>query len=150
MELNEFLVKAKINTYAKDGEGGEKRLEDGGLELNFQEGEFKYRNRYFGFDPFIGQEIVWENGKMVWGMNYYGKILSESVDIKKFLEFLKKSLLKVEKSSPFRGPKILDEGDFIYASSYNGTIEDFHGEEVIFYKKDRVYRLLFHGGLIKK
>ena len=150
MELNEFLVKAKINTYAKSGEGGENKLEDGGLELNFEEGILKYRDRYFGFDPFVGEEIVWQNDKVIWGMNYYGKILSESVDVKKFLEFLKRSLLKVEKFSPFRGPKILDEGDFIYSSSYNGTIENFHGEEIVFYNNNMVYRLLFHGGLIKK
>lgn len=55
MELQDFLVKAKINTYASSGEGGEKKLEDGGRELIFENGEYKYRDRYFGFNPFIGE-----------------------------------------------------------------------------------------------
>ena len=47
-QLSKFLVKAKINTYASSGEGGEKILPDGGKEFEFEEKEFKYRDRYFG------------------------------------------------------------------------------------------------------
>ena len=78
-QLSKFLVKAKINTYASSGEGGEKILFDESKEFEFEEKEFKYRDRYFGFDPFIGQEIVWQNGKIIWGMNYYGKVVSEVI-----------------------------------------------------------------------
>jgi len=58
INLNQFLVKAKINTYVLSGEGGEKILSDGSKEFEFKEGKFEYRDRYFGFNPFIGQEIV--------------------------------------------------------------------------------------------
>lgn len=55
-QLSKFLVKAKINTYASSGEGGERIFPDGSKE--FEEKEFKYRDRYFGFNPFIGEEIA--------------------------------------------------------------------------------------------
>ena len=42
MKLDEFLVKVKKNTYASNGEGGEKKLENGGKELTYTEGEYKY------------------------------------------------------------------------------------------------------------
>jgi hypothetical protein len=64
-QLSKFLVKAKINTYASSGEGGEKLLSDGSKEFEFREKEFKYRDRYFGFNPFVGEEIVWQNEKVV-------------------------------------------------------------------------------------
>ena len=48
-QLSKFLVKAKINTYASSGEGGEKTLSDGSKEFEFEEKELKYRDRYFGF-----------------------------------------------------------------------------------------------------
>ena len=149
MELNDFLVKAKKNTYASNGEGGEKKLEDGTKELVYEEGEFKYRDRYFGSKDFVGEEIVWKNNQPIWGMNYFGFMLPVPVDSKKFLEFLKKALSEVETSKPFRGPDQLNKGDFIYANSAHGTIENFHGEEVIFYLNERVYRLFYHGGAIK-
>ena len=57
-ELSKFLIKAKINSYASGGEGSRRVLEDGGKEFVFEEGQLKYRDRYFGFSPFIGQEIV--------------------------------------------------------------------------------------------
>jgi len=65
MELSKFLVKAKISTYASEGEANEIVLEDGAKELTFEDGEFKYRDRYYGFNPFVGEEIVWKNGKII-------------------------------------------------------------------------------------
>ena len=149
MTINEFLVKAKVNTYASMGESDEKILEDGSRELIYQEGKWKYRDRYFGFDSFIGQEIVWENGKMVWGMNYYGKILSKEVSAEKIYKFLKKALSQVEASMPFRGPKQFNYEDFSYRSTISGAEEEFRGVEMILYKRKRVYELSYNGGLIK-
>ena len=85
-QLSKFLVKAKINTYTSSGEGEEKILPDRSKEFEFKEKEFKYRDRYFGFNPFIGQEIVWQKEKVIWGMNYYGEIISEIVPVKKIYQ----------------------------------------------------------------
>lgn len=150
MKLKEFLVKAKVNTYANSGEGGESKLEDGSRELVYEESGWRYRDRYFGFNPFIGEEIVWQNEKIMWGMHYYGKVLSETVSAKEIYEFLKKALQRVDESMPFRGSKALDKGDFSYRNSSSGSIEEFHGVEMILYQGRRVYELVYHGGLVKK
>lgn len=147
-QLSKFLVKAKISTYASGGEGGEKILPDGSKEFEFKEKEFKYRDRYFGFNPFIGEEIVWQNEKMVWGMNYYGKITPEMIPVKQIYQFLQEALKRVTENKPFRGPNNFRQGDFEYFNKAEGTLEDFEGEEKIFYKKQLAYKLNYNGGLI--
>jgi len=149
MRLIKFLVKAKINTYASRGEGGEKVLPDGSKEFEFREGEFKYRDRYFGFNPFIGEEMVLKNTKAVWGMNYYGGTISETVPAKSIYQFLQKALREISELKPFRGPKKFIEGDFEYFNNSEGILERFKGSEKIFYKKQEVYTSDYHGGLMK-
>jgi len=147
-QLSKFLVKAKINTYASSGEGGERILSDGSKEFEFKEGEFKYRDRDFGYNPFIGQEIVWRNAKVVWGMNYYGKIVSEIIPAKDIYQFLQEALKRVTKDNPFRGPNNYKKDDFKYINKTKGNVEKFEGQEIIFYKNKLVYKLNYHGGLV--
>jgi hypothetical protein len=53
------------------------------------------------------------------------------------------------KDKPFRGPDNFKNGDFEYINKIEGTVEKFEGEEIIFYKKQAVYKLSYHGGLIR-
>ena len=148
--LKKFLVKAKINTYALSGEGGENVLADGSKEFLFEENIIAYRDRYFGSVSFIGEEIVFQNKKPMWGMNYYGEIISENISKNKVYEFLKNALLKVKENKPFRGPDNFEEDNFKYINKAEGNVEKFYGQEIILYKKQLVYKLFYHGGLIKK
>jgi len=148
-ELSEFLVKAKVNSYASGGEGSGRILEDGGKEFVFEEGRFKYRDRYFGFSPFTGQEIVWLDGKEIWAMNYYGRITSDVVSAKQIYMFLRKSMRQVSCDRPFRGPKSFKEANFEYIDENEGTLEDFRGLERILFRGKEVYRLYYHGGFVK-
>jgi hypothetical protein len=150
MELSEFLVRAKINTYAGSGEGGEIILEDGSKELNYEIGEWKYRDRYFGFNPFIGEEIVWKNGKAAWGMNYYGGIVSDKVVARRLYQFLQKAMRLVEVKRPFRGPVCFQEGEWDYKDESIGTVDKFYGTEAIYFQKEKVYELKYHGGAVAK
>ena len=147
-KVSKFLVKAKINTYASSGEGGEKILPDGGKEFKFKERKFKYRDRYFGFNPFIGEEIVWQNEKIVWGMNYYGEIITKIFSAKDIYYFLQEALKRASEDKPFRGPDNFKKADFEYSNKIKGTVKKFQGEEIIFYKEQIVYKLSYHGGLI--
>jgi len=147
-QLNKFLVKAKINTYASNGEGGEKVLSDGSKKFEFKEGEFKYRDRYFGFNPFIGEETVFQNKKIVWGMNYYGKVISKIIPPRKIYQFLQETLKKIPESKPFRGPQIFQKDNFKYFNKIKGTVEKFEGKERIFYKERLVYKLIYHNRYI--
>lgn len=141
-----FLLRAKLKTYATGGEGNEQNLDDGTRELSYREGSFFYRDRYFGFNPFIGEEIVWEEGKVIWAMNYYGMVTDETVAAADIYHFLQKAMQHIGAERPFRGPEEYKEGDFIYKDTSEGDVNQFEGEETIFFQNKQVYLLMYHGG----
>ncbi|PIR98275.1 MAG: XRE family transcriptional regulator [Candidatus Colwellbacteria bacterium CG10_big_fil_rev_8_21_14_0_10_42_22] len=147
-KLSKFLVQAKVATYASDS--GKKRiLDDGGTELTYQEGDLLYRDRYYGSHTFLGEEVVFENGEKKWGMNYYGIILNDNISVDEFTDFLKKAMRQVSEERPFRGPAHFEEGNYTYKDKSDGDINHFSGIEKILIKGEEVYRLYYHGGLIK-
>lgn len=145
-EFVSFLLRAKQKTYATGGEGNERNLEDGTRELSYREGNFFYRDRYFGFNPFIGEEVVWENGKVIWAMNYYGMTTAESAPAGDVYHFLQRAMQRVNAERPFRGPDEYEEGDFLYRDASEGNVSQFSGKETIFFQKKPVYLLIYHGG----
>lgn len=150
MELSNFLVKAKTKTYASIGERGEKILQDGCKELEYSEGNFQYRDRYYGFNPFIGEEVVFDNGEFIWGMNYYGGVLGYQISAIEAYKFLQKAMRLVREDRPYRGPNTYTEGNFKYVDKSEGNVESFSGIETIFFRGEEVYKLHYHGGKISK
>jgi hypothetical protein len=149
VSLEQFLVKAKLNAYAGEGEGGEGVLPDGSKEFTFEEGDFSYRDRYFGWNPFVGEEVVWEGNQVVWSMNYYGRVIDDVVPAAEVYSFLQRAMNQVKTDRPFRGPSSLNEGEFEYRDESHGTIDQFTGIERIFYRGREIYRLNYHGGSVK-
>ncbi|NVM35343.1 MAG: hypothetical protein HWN81_07090 [Candidatus Lokiarchaeota archaeon] len=150
MELSNFLVKAKIETYASIGERGEKILQDGCKELEYTEGNFQYHDKYYGFNPFIGEEVVFDNGDYIWGMNYYGGVLGYQISAIEVYKFLQKAMRLVREDRPYRGPSNYTEGNFKYVDKSEGNFDNFSGIETIFFKGEEVYKLYYHGGVISK
>ena len=144
-----FLVKAKKNTYASDCEFKEKKLKDGAKELTFSKNDFIYRDRYYGSKKFIGEEVVFVGNKPYWAMNYSGSCINNKCSASDIYIFLKKCLKKVNSKTIFRGSEKFEENEFIYINKFKGDVEDFYGEEFIYYKNKKVYKLKYHGGLIK-
>jgi hypothetical protein len=148
-ELSKFLVKAKISTYASDTKAT--ILRDGSKELVFSEGRLFYRDRYFGENPFIGQELVFHKNKYLWGMNYYGyAIPSKNLSLKDLYAFLREALKRVNTKNPFRGPEKYEERFFKYVNNVEGDVRQFEGTEKIFHKEIEVYSLPYHGGFISE
>jgi hypothetical protein len=151
MNLEQFLVRAKISTYATGGEALEKSMQDGSKAFFFEDKDsrdFTYRDRYFGFNPFAGEEVVWKGTKPIWIMNYYGAALENRKDIdpREIYKFLRIALGKVDEERPFRGPKSYEEEDLSYVNKSTGSLDKFLGYETISYKGKEVYRLEYHGG----
>ena len=144
-----FLIKAKKSTYALSGEKGDNSLADGAKELDYKSGAFYYRDRYYGSDPFIGEEVVFLNNKALWVMNYSGRCLSSMVSKNKIYGFLKRCLKKVSIYNPFRGPDEYQSGDYTYKNKVKGNIDNFYGEECLYCKNKKIYGLKYHGGLVK-
>jgi len=150
-ELTEFLVKAKVETYAGDGAEVDSQR-PGFKELEFIEGEWEYRDSYSGFYMAPGQEIVRFEGKPIWSMAYSGGITKKyqgNFDFaKQIFEFLKKALKLVDKNKPYRGPDNFKEGDYEYVSRVEGDVSWFKGNEKILFKGEVVFKQDYIGGLI--
>ncbi len=148
MELPEFLVKAKLSGYATGGEGKELKLEDGGLKFYYKESDLEYSDVYYGFDPFVGQEIVRQKNRAIWVMNYSGKTNLPGKEAFSVYKFLKLALQDPDPELPLRGPTTFEKDKFIYRNSANGRIDSFFGEEIIELGNKQVYELRYHGGTI--
>ena len=73
-ELERFIVEAKRATYVGGGLA-DTPSRTGAHDLVFRQGDWLYRDSYFGGSDFLGQEVVWFRQQPLWAMNYYGYIL---------------------------------------------------------------------------
>lgn len=140
----QFLLRAKRSTYAGKGkETTSSRPESHDLE--YCDEPFYYLDSYLGGERFAGEEALWKDNVPFWAMNYVGRILSDGFSG----DFLKEALLLVPEEYPFRGPLSYHNGDHHYHCQVEGTFEWFSGREEIFFKNQKVYECLFHGGIMK-
>ena len=137
--LAQFLVNAKLNTYAKSGEEGETILPDGRKQFEFSAGDFRYLDIYSGFNPFTGQEVVSYQSRPVWQMSYKGEVTDKNQDAKQVYHFLKKVLSQITTNKPFRGPEKFMENNFKYINEVKGDIKKFQGTEMIYLNDQEVY-----------
>lgn len=144
----EFLVRAKKATFAGNGVKLTPSRPNS-KDLQYVEGTLKYIDTYLGSINFAGEEALWKNDVPLWTMNYIGRPLSENVPVESLWKFLSEALLLVLEEYPYRGPLQYDNGDFLYKCSVAGDFHWFSGMEEIFYKNEKVYELVFHGGDVK-
>jgi hypothetical protein len=154
-EFIPFLQRAKSSTYAASENAPElfsapSRTQS--HDLAYREGDWAYLDSYLGGLSFIGEEAVWHCGQPVWGMNYYGAMLPNGqVDgaPEGFSGFLKLALSNPPADAPYRGPAALEQGGYRYECRWQGDPREFWGDENIALDGQVVYRLRFHGGLIR-
>lgn len=146
-KLQEFILKASRATYASGDPSIKEKESDGSTTLRFSDGEFSYHDNYFGGEPYGGREVVFQNGKPIWMMVYYGYVV-EHTDTKIIYPFLMKSLSTATLDMPYRGPNLFEESDLRYVNSLSGDIEKFSGVEKIYQGEDCVYEASYMGGLV--
>ncbi len=147
-QLKSFLVRAKRATYAA-GIAASASSRPGSFDLPYAEGDLRYLDSYLGGIDFIGEEAVWRQDVAVWGMNYYGWMQTDNVP-GQFGHFLKAALSHVPLENPYRGPEEYVEGDLRYVCHWSGDVLRFSGEESIEHQGQTIYKLLFHGGAVKR
>jgi hypothetical protein len=148
-ELNAFIVRAKSATYVGDGEHVSS-CRPGSHDLRFEEDKWAYHDSYFGGSDFIGEEVVYFEGTPVWALNYYGRILhTDLISAAQAGQMIKASLSRMYQEDRFLGGYEYTEGDFTYVDASHGTVDRFHGRELIRYGQVTAYELEYHGGLIK-
>lgn len=149
-ELIDFILHAKQATYVG---GGNKLLPYrlGSHDLQYQREYWVYHDCYFGESDFIGGEIVYHRGKVVWGMNYFGRIiLPDKITSPIAGEIIQQSLSEMYLSGRFLGGYKHAAGDFTYTDTNTGDPLYFTGREWIDKNGEIVYALDYHGGLINE
>ena len=140
----EFLCEAKRNTYAAKGmEIEPSRLKS--HDLQYKNGKMMYLDTYLGGEKFSGEEALWISEIPIWAMNYTGRVLSESFSG----DFLKECLSLVSPETPYRGPVLHSHGDYTYHCKTDGEFSWFSGFEEIYYRNQKVYECMYHGGEIR-
>lgn len=149
-QLANFLVQAKRSTYAAQGDAASVApLLPGVTQLEYALGDFLYRDIYFGFAYFVGQETVYESDAPIWAMGYAGGMTDTGADVNAVYKFLRAALRQVESASPFRGPGLIRGDGFQYTSQTTGALENFSGIERISSNRAIVYELRYHGGRLR-
>ncbi len=148
--LARFLTEANRATYANKEApkvaSSRLRSED----YHFEKDGLAYHDTYFGGRDFIGEEIVYEKGKPVWGANYFGVVLDEHTSEKDVYGFLRMALMaESEGAIPVRGPSSFSAAGKEYRFVAEGDLWNFSGKEEIFFGGKLVYRALVHGGMIR-
>ena len=150
-QLADFLVKAKVAAYARNGKELESERKDF-KELEYSEGDLYYRDSYVGVYRAPGQEVVRENGKPIWIMSYDGgmveKYYGNTEMTGQAIGFLKEALKAITPDIPYRGPKELIKDDWRYVNEIEGDIKSFRGNEKIFHKDELVFEQNYIGGLV--
>ena len=148
-QLHTFIVRAKAATYVGSGQKLlPYRLDS--HDLQFFDGDWAYHDSYLGESDFIGQEAVYYQGRAVWAMNYYGRILNPGrITSAQAGAMIRASLTRLYAEGRFLGGFELSEGELTYVDTNQGDPEFFTGREWISREEEVVYELVYHGGLIR-
>lgn len=147
--LDRFIVLAKRQTYVGDGaKAAPSRT--GSHDLTFADGNWSYRDSYFGGTDFLGQETVWLRDEPVWAMNYYGYILRcELIDASRAGATIKAALSAMYAEGRFLGGFEWSGPYGTYRDSSTGDAAHFHGREAIEVGGVEAYALDYFGGLVR-
>lgn len=153
-ELYDFLIEAKKQTYANENVEKVNSSRKGSHDYHYQNDDMIYHDTYFGGTKFMGEEVVYFNEETpIWGMNYYGITLDESLSEEAMDKALRPALMMVGEDKdviPVRGPRNFQNGEYKYNFSVSGDLDCFEGVETIHKGKTKVYELKCHGGKIKR
>ena len=152
--LYNFLVEAKKQTYANENVKKVNSSRKGSHDYHYENDGMIYHDTYFGGTKFMGEEVVYQSEDTpIWGMNYYGITLDETLSEEAMDKALRPALMMVGEDKdviPVRGPKNYQNGEYEYNFSVNGDLNCFDGCETIYKGKTKVYELKCHGGIIKR
>lgn len=115
--------------------------------ITYKKGPYLVVDRYSGDEQFIGESITFYKKNPILGLNYYGKILDNNFKTDYVYDFLKQALRSGK--SPYRGLDGFKKDKFLYKNKYTEKDGFVIGEEKIFLNKNKIYFLVYHGGLIE-
>lgn len=144
--LEKFLLLARTKTYAADS-GKMAPLLVGSRQMEFRQNNLLYRDIYFlGNGLFNGMETIYEAGRPVWSMSYFGDfshMTEEQADT-----MLRFALLDLWEETRIYRKIEKDFGTFYYRCRGQGSFQELSGREEIEVDNRRVYYFYYAGGYI--
>ena len=153
IDLHNFLIEAKKETYANENVEKVKSTRRGSRDYEYIKDNWTYHDAYFGGIDFQGQEVVYQQEDTpIWGMVYYGRTLDESLSEEAMDKVLRPALMQVgqDDTIPVRGPKEFENQGYQYTFKVTGDLTSFEGEETIEKEGAKVYTLKCYGGIIRQ
>lgn len=153
IDLHNFLIEAKKETYANENVEKVKSTRRGSSDYEYKNDKYSYHDTYFGGTDFQGQEVVYQQDDTpIWGMIYYGRTLDESLSEEAMDNALRPALMQVgeDDTIPVRGPKEFENQGYKYTFEVTGDLTNFEGEETIEKEGKKIYTLKCYGGMIRK
>jgi hypothetical protein len=142
--LKDFLCNARANTYAADSVGVENPRLLESVQREFQKASYFYRDvRFVGSKRVFGQEIIYQDSKPVWGMNYMGSHIEKLEEL-----FLKEALLRLADKCRLGKNCDYEKREYKYQDRGHGNLEEFSGKEEVFLNNKNAYSLSYNGGII--
>ena len=100
--LRQFLLEANKAGYANaSGSKSWVKEKDKSTTIEFQSGDFRMHDNFFGGEPYGGREVVFFQNAPVWMMVYYGWVDAAYENFKEVYPFLQKALKTYSPSSPY-------------------------------------------------
>ena len=152
-QITQFLIIAKQQTYAagESGSAAVTPLISGSHQLEFRQGDFLYRDIYFGEAHFAGQEVVYFRETPIWSMCYAGgwtNSLEGPEQASRLAGILQAALRQVSSDMPYRGPSHYLEAPYAYYNEVRGALHRFEGGERIHRDGVVLYQLFYTGGSV--
>lgn len=147
-----FLVEAKRSARPVPNLQIVQGILPGATQMQYSRGLYSYKNTFFGFERYSGQETVHYDNRPIWGMGYNGGLINHYMwDLQPqwIYAVLRAALAQATEELPFRGPLTYEYYGFEYINHPLGHLAEFLGEETIKYRGSTVYHLWYVGGFIR-
>lgn len=150
-DLYLFLKKASQSTWANNGKSMNSPEREGFTELEYQEGDWFYKDSFAGSVRSWGTELVRFQSKPIWNCVYGGGMVDGKEELSdETYTFLKEALKITHKSNQsVRGPEVFEKDDWRYVYQQKGDISLFNGYEEIFFQDELVHFYRTLGGMIR-
>lgn len=147
LKLTQFLLDCNEAGYARGDSKQWHKETDCSTTIPFTQGKWSAHDNFFGGEPYGGRLVVAYQKKPVWIMVYYGWV-AEGVKVDPIYVVLREALSQMPAEAPFRGPAKLTVGEFEYQNDWQGSVEQFAGEESISLQGLLQYQANYRGGLV--
>lgn len=149
-QLIQFIHTASAHTYFGGGERLTQPERPGFTELVYQEGELHYRDSYAGYYRSRGTELVRYQNIPIWASSYGGGMVAgkESLTKKTFQFLISAAKHSTEYPLSFRGPQQYLQADWQYRYTQIGDVQEFSGDEQIYFQGQLVFYHKVIGGRI--